>query len=139
MPVQVDSSRLPLVLIRFEGTLSDEELAGYLAQLTREVISQRQPYGMIFDAQRVAGVTAKQRRMQAEWMAEHEDALRRHSVGNAFVITSPLIRGALTAILWVRPMPGEHVVVSTVQEAERWVTDRLKARGLSVPGTSRSA
>lgn len=139
MPIHVDASRLPLVVLRFEGAPSDEEFSRYLDEVAREVFALDRPHGMLVDAARLTSMSAKQRRMQADWMAKHDATVRRNSAGNALVITSPLIRGALTAILWIRPMPSEHVVVSTYAEAEHWILAKLRARGLSVPGVGRSA
>jgi hypothetical protein len=138
MPIHVDHSRLPLVVIRFEGAPSDDEFVRYLDDVAREVFALDRPHGMVIDAARMTSMSAKQRRMQADWMEKHDASVRRNSVGNAMVITSPLIRGALTAILWIRPMPGEHVVVSTFAEAERWIIEKLRARGLRVPGVGRT-
>ncbi|MBC7173876.1 MAG: hypothetical protein H5U40_15655, partial [Polyangiaceae bacterium] len=50
-------------------------------------------------------------------------------VGYAFVISSSLVRGALTAILWLAPMPAPHRVVGTVGEGEAWLRGLL---GVSV-------
>ncbi len=138
MPIHVDVSRLPLVVLRFEGSPSDEEFSRYLDQVAREVFALDRPHGMVVDAARLTSMSAKQRRMQAEWMEKHDATVRRNSVGNALVITSPIIRGALTAILWIRPMPGDHVVVSTYGEAERWIVEKLRARGLTVPAVGRT-
>jgi hypothetical protein len=52
--------------------------------------------GFIFDATRAGRSSATQRRKQAEWMKTNEAVLRACSAGYAFVINSPLVRGALT-------------------------------------------
>lgn len=44
---------------------------------------------------------------------------------SAFVLASPLVRGLLTAILWISPMPAPHEIVATVAEAEAWLNERL--------------
>lgn len=130
MPIHVDDTRHPLVVVRFEGDLTDHELAHYLAEMESRVLARRQTSATVVDATLVRSVTARQRRMQAEWMEKHEEALARHSVGSAFVITSSLVRGTLTAILWLKPMPTPHVVVSTLAEAEHWCREQLRARGV---------
>jgi hypothetical protein len=130
MPIHVDDTRHPLVVVRFVGDIADHELTSYLAEMESRVLARRQTSATVMDATLVRSVTARQRRMQAEWMEKHEEALARVSVGSAFVITSAMVRGALTAILWLKPMPTPHVVVSTVAEAEAWCRAKLRERGV---------
>ena len=73
--------------------------------------------------------------MQPAWLAEHRELLERDSLGTGFVITSALIRGVLTAILWMAPVPGGHRVFSSYDEAESWALEQLRAAGLTAPGT----
>lgn len=131
MPIQFDVSRHPVVQVRFSGALEDAEMLRYLEDMDR-VLQRREMYGAIFDARDVTSVSPKQRRIQADWLEKNESLLRDYAAGYAFVITSQLIRGVLTAILWLKPMPSEHVVVATVEEAERWLGVRIRARGLSM-------
>lgn len=85
----------------------------------------------ILDARRAVRNPATQRKKQAEWIERHTEQLRKYSLGTAFIINSPLVRGVLTAILWVRPLPTQHTVVSTMEEAEAWVQQQLAAAGLA--------
>lgn len=45
------------------------------------------------------------RRLQAEWMKEHTELLRMLTGATAFVVPNSLLRGALTAVLWLAPLP----------------------------------
>jgi hypothetical protein len=130
MPIHVDDTRHPLVVVTFEGDLTDAELAHYLAEKESRVLARRRLSATVVDATNVRSVTARQRRMQAEWIEKHEETLARYSVGSAFVITSSLVQGTLTAILWLKPMPTPHVVVGTFAEAEAWCREKLRERGV---------
>ena len=58
---------------------------------------------------------------------KHNDALlRTYSAGSAFVISSPLVRGGLTAILWLQALPSPFIVVATRPEAESWARAQLQ-------------
>jgi hypothetical protein len=127
--IEIDESRFPLVTVRFDGVVDDATFEAYLAGLQR-MLGRREPYALVLDASTAGPAPAKQRRRQAEWMAANEADVARWSVGAAFVITSSLTRGLLTAILWIQPMPQPHTVVATRREAEQWARERLRARGV---------
>jgi hypothetical protein len=133
LPIIVDDSRRPIVTVRFIGSVTDEEFHAYLREMEERVLGRKQPYVSIYDATLAVPTPATQRKMQAEWLRQHRDILVRCSLGVAFVIRSPLVRGVLTAILWMQPLEWPHVVVPTVADAEAWVRARLREAGLSPP------
>lgn len=129
---QFDDSHHPLVVVRFLGVLTDDQFAQYLDDLTRN-LERRQKTVVILDARRSGATPAAQRRMQADWLKEYEPLLRQYTLGTAFVISSRVVRGILTAILWVQPLPSEHVVVSTLAEALAWASERFAEHGITMP------
>lgn len=121
--IQFDQSRWPLVVVTHHGEVSDEQFDEYLGKLKDNLdraIRERMKTVIIFDATNATGSSAKQRQKQAAWMKQYEAPSRLHSAGYAFVIPSTIVRGALTAILWLSPMPAPYVVVATLAEAEAW-------------------
>lgn len=122
----VDSSTFPVVMVTFDGALSDEGFAEYLAEL-RHVLDRGSRYGVVFDATNAAVPSTSQRRMQADYIRSERERLKRMCVGAAFVIPNALVRGSLTAILWLQPLPYEHTVVASVSAAREWVQGRLAA------------
>lgn len=136
MSVRIDDSRHPLVVVQFVGASTDAEFDAYLEQMHQIVLARKQKNVTIFDATRSTDTNAQQRRKQADWLKAHAGLLRTYSLGSAFVITSPLVRGVLTAILWLQPMPAPHTVVGTYAEGERWAIEKLREAGLSPGGTS---
>ena len=121
----VDASRFPKVQVRFVGALTDEAFRAYLNEYGA-LLARGERYGIVFDATQADRPTAVQRRMQSEWIHANEPVLRRLCVGGAFAISSSLVRGAMQAILWVSPLPFEHVVVERVADADAWLDARLK-------------
>ena len=122
---RVDSSDMPIVRITFDGAVSDDEFRAYLDAYDA-IVDEGKPYVAVFDARTAAAPPARQRRMMAKWLNDRGPAVRRVCHGGAFAITSRVIRGALTAILWLAPLPFEHTVVGTIEEAEDWVARRLR-------------
>jgi hypothetical protein len=126
MPITIDKSAAPLIVIRFDGPVDDTAFDRYLAAHLAILANERR-YGIAYDAMAAAVPTARQRTVQAQWMREHALALRHYCVAAAFAIGSPLVRGSLTAILWIFPAPFPHTVVGSVVEAEQWVRARLRS------------
>lgn len=124
--VTIDTSRFPVTVVAFEGVVSDEEFQRYLDQLD-VLLERREPYVTIVDARATGPAPAIQRKMKADWLARRRPELSRWCLGTAFVIDSPVVRGMLTAILWLSSLPCPNVVVRSRAEAERWVQDRLGA------------
>lgn len=133
MPIDYDESRSPLVVITSRGSTTDPDFESYLAKMIA-TLSLKRRYGVLFDARDAERPTPAQRRRQAQWMKEHAPLLKQYSVGMAFVIDKAIIRGSLTAILWLQPMPMAHTVCATVDAAEAWLGERLKAVGLRPGG-----
>lgn len=124
--IVVDSSRAPLLLVRFDGAVDDDAFRGYLQELTAW-LDRGQRYAIVLDARTASPPPAHQRRMQADMIKAEAKRLKQLCVGGAFVIPSPLVRGALTAILWIQPLPWEHTVVADLEAAEAWARNRLAA------------
>ena len=132
--IDVDGSGLPLLFVRFVGTVTDKQFRDYLDQLTRWVGTGRRV--VVVDASCCGRISPSQRRMQIAWVRQHRVMLGREILGIAFVISSPLVRGALTSILWAAPLPGEQVVVPSLPEALDWATSLLQATGVGRSNTA---
>jgi hypothetical protein len=61
--------------------------------------------------------------------------MRKYSLGAALVITSPVVRGMLKALLWMQPMPQPHIVCGTTEEALRWLRDRFRSERIDLPSS----
>jgi hypothetical protein len=119
-----------VLLVCFDGPSTDEEFVAYLARLD-ESLKRRTKSVTVVDARDAGVASALQRKMQAEWMQRNARTLEAFSLGTVFVITSTMVRGFLTAIMWMQQPPGGHHIVATIEEAHAWTTQRLRAVGLS--------
>jgi hypothetical protein len=52
---------------------------------------------------------------------------------SALIIASPIVRGVLTALLWVSPVEMPYESCSNLDDAVRWAIARLEAAKLPVP------
>lgn len=133
MPVHYDESRSPLLVCADRGKTTDAEFESRLA-LMGATLSRQQRFGILLDTRGADRMTPKHRHMQAQWNAANAAALKQYCLGMSFIIDSAIIRGVLTAILWVQPLPMPHSVFATYDPAEAWIIERLTAAGLRVPG-----
>ena len=127
---------IPLTCLRPSGHPSDEELAESLQRITRLLDDERRAgrkIAMIVDMRKAGALSANQRRISSGWMKENLRGWKQVSVGSVFIINSPIVRGVLTALLWLQPLDMPHDVVGTLDEAVRWAIDRLEAERIPVP------
>lgn len=122
--IQVDGSRWPLVVVRYPEKVSDDDLAKSLEEM-RKYRERREAYALLIDSSRCSGFSARQRQMQAEYIASGIRLTRVYLKAFAFVAKSQLQRGMLTAIFWIRPPESPYRVFMSVEEAERWVMEQV--------------
>lgn len=133
--IQTDSTRWPLVMIRFLGEITEDEFDQYLRFLDFNVArtgAARAKIALLFDAREVGRVSPAIRRKQADWIRDNLDISRQNCAGFAYVLDSSMVRGMLTAILWLATMPADYTITATVREAEDWLKGQLAGHGLVV-------
>ena len=121
----------PVLIIRpkpEDMTLQQLEVA--LKHYDRTLEARREPYAVVFDSRNVKGMDASLRRRLAQYNAENEDRARAFCRGSAFVMTSTMVRGLMTAILWVRKPPVETRVFEELDEAMDWARLRVAHNAL---------
>lgn len=120
MPLHVDRQDLPLLRLTYVGEYSDYELSRFLGEVETVLTLPGRKAGLI-DLTRATAGSAKQRQTQGEWIALHEKTLQRDFAAAAIVTDSALIRGTVTAVFWIRPLPLPTHVAATVAKAEAWL------------------
>lgn len=124
--IVVDEARAPVYVVTFSGAVTDAEFDRYLDELS--VLTERGGQrALVYDARLASPARASQRRKQAEWMKRFDGAIRRSTAGIAFVIPSALVRGSLTAILWLQPLACQHLVTANLEHALGWARERLSS------------
>jgi hypothetical protein len=129
--ISIEDRYWPLVLFRFSGKVTLEELNVYLKRQD-EFMLRNQKTGSLVLTDNLKMWDTPVLRRQAEWIKQNLDALSRFSVGAALVINSPIVRGMLRAILWIQPMPQPHLVCSSPDEGLRWLRARFMAADVAL-------
>ena len=124
LPLYVDQRALPLLQLRYVGDYSDDELQQFLQQMDAVLKLPGKKAGIVDLSDAVPG-TAKQRRVHAEWIADRKPLLQRDFVAAAIVTDSAIIRGTVTAIFWIAPLPLPTHVTASMEQAEGWLEPYL--------------
>lgn len=126
MRITFDESAWPIVTITMVGASSTEEFEAYLARRAR-LLERGARHCTILDASRAAVPAMAQRIRQASWIRSHEQLLRRHSAGIAYVFESSAFRFVLSSIFVLSPPPSPYIVTASVDEALSWARASLVA------------
>lgn len=129
---RLDDSRWPLVVFTAVGSQSESDFEAYLSDCDR-LLRRRQLHGAIFDARRADPIGPTLRKRHVDWLARNDALLRAYRVGTGMVMATPLQRGVLRAILWMRPLPYPHCVESSFEAARHFVCTLLAERGCAAP------
>ena len=125
MPYTLDKSRWPTATLTIVDSVTpDEEDA--IAENSSGLALEGESYAVIVNLLRAGTPTPRFIRVQAAAQREHFQDIAEHCAGIAFVINSPMLRGALRAILYMQSLPCPQTVVKTVEEAEAWTSAALQ-------------
>jgi hypothetical protein len=130
---KVDDRHFPLVVNIIPERIHAEHLPAFFAR-SEAVLRLGRPYVTITDTTACQELpNAVVRKALADWSKQFEPLMKRYTVGSAIVITSPLIRGGLTALFWLAPPPYPLQIVATLTAAVDAVSEHYAAAGHAVP------
>jgi hypothetical protein len=119
--VTISADRWPVVVItQHVEQLTDEERLSSLAESDRVLTSRPGHYSLVLDNRKAGPVPPRQRKLIAEYMERHALRSRTRCCSTAFVMDSAVMRGVLTAIMWLRKPEIETRVFGELQEAIAW-------------------
>jgi len=119
-----DDNAWPLLYVRFPSKpLSDEGFEYFIERYTATV-ERRIPFATILDSRGLTtAITANQRKRLTEWFDVTGDLAGEHHFGIAVLISNALIRGALMAVTWVKPIPVPVKPFGSIADASTWVRE----------------
>lgn len=129
-----DESAWPLVYVGYPSNgLNDEGLEVFLERIL-SYLRRRQQFACLVDCRGMTiAHTANQRRRIAEWLAEPElQRLSPHATAIAVLFRSALIRGALTAVSWIKPPPAPVKAFGSVADSASWLRERFSEESISI-------
>ena len=113
----------------FPKLSSDTELEEFLVALEANVEAQRAPFAWVILADALLSSTAKQRKMFASAEERMKEQDKKLCAGTAFVLTSAIARGAITAVYWLSPPVYPYTIVAREETAIAWAQTKLRASG----------
>jgi hypothetical protein len=119
----IDEAYFPIVKIRFTGSKStDQNFQSYLDQ-TKACYRHERPLAIIFDASKASVPGLSHQKMQANWLKENEDLMKRFCACTAYVIPNVAIRSILKMIFSFQGQPVPYKIFETEDEALTWVNN----------------
>jgi len=128
-----DHNAWPLLYVRFPSIpLSDEGFEYFIERYTTTV-ECRIPFATILDSRGLTtAITANQRKRLTEWFDVTGDLAGEHHFGIAVLISNALIRGALKAVTWVRPIPVPIKPFGSIADASTWVREIFAEQRITI-------
>lgn len=130
MTIGLDVRQAPLMRIVLVGRSTDEDLDVYhdeVVRVMRRAAEAHRTLVFVIDGREAAPADAMRRRKIATWVAAHSALIKVSVRAMAIVLSNPLQRGVLKALMWLRPYPCPYRIFSSLDEADAW------ARSLLVP------
>ena len=113
--------------------LNDQGLEVFLERVM-SYLRRRDRFACLIDCRGMTiAHTANQRRRIAEWLAEPElQRLSPHAIAIAVLFRSALIRGALTAVNWIKPPPAPVKAFGSVADSAPWLRQRFEEESMAL-------
>jgi hypothetical protein len=136
--LRIDSTDWPLVLMEWpEERVAEADFhdaLGCIEQLWREGHALGLRSYEVVDFTRMREIApASQRKYAAEWLRTNETLVKAASVGGAWVTPSAILRGIVTAIMWIHKPPNPTEFFATRPQAYVHALDQLEQARVSLP------
>lgn len=116
-----------IVLWQLYGAPEISDWNSFLTDATlwlREHESRGRNWSVIVDPSQMTQVSAAARRAAGEWRRHHIPLIANVCTRACYVADSPMIRGAITAVLWFAQPVVEVVVRANQADAQKWLEER---------------
>lgn len=124
--IETDVSAFPIVVVRLpDRPVTDDDLRAFVAD-QRAMLGRRQRHAVIADASHARAISPVQRKILADWLEEAEPLNKKYTVCIAVVLDNALIRGAMTAVLWLKQPASPTKSFATLDEAAAWALEALR-------------
>lgn len=131
--IVTDVRHFPLVLVTLPSKqVGDDDVSRFVND-QRALLARGERHYVVADATKSIAFSAPHRRRLADWLEESEPLAKELSIGMAIVIASPIIRGALTAVFWMKKPPMPTKLCATLDEAIAAAILTLADNGIDVP------
>ena len=121
----VETGYWPILITHSIPSMTEEKLTRQLEICGRLYVERQEPYVLVVDARTGRRPDAIERKILNDFRAEHQGHIHRFCRGIAFVFSSELLRGVLTAMYWVRKPSTETKVFTDYETALNWGAEQL--------------
>lgn len=91
------------------------------------------PTALLADARGILNTTARNRQRVALAFERLSPVLEQRAVAHAIVMDNAVVRGALTAVFWIKRPPWPIQLFGDLEEADAWIRRRFAEEGLPEP------
>jgi len=126
--VEFKEDLYPLVVIELHGQVSDAQFHEYTRRLDA-LVPRPEKRVILYDLRAGTTLTYEQRQWQAEWQKKNAEAIRQMNLGVLFVITNPLLRVIVRAVLFLQPIGCPTQTFASIEEAHRRACELLEQGG----------
>lgn len=123
--ITLDRSHRPAYVVRFDGSVTAADMAAHIEAMS-EILAENKRYCVLVDLRKSAGTARDALKLNAEWNRKNRAKIEKLCVGSAIVITGAVTRAALSAALWMQPIPGPYAIFQDHVLAEKWLRQRLR-------------
>ena len=91
------------------------------------------PFATILDSRGLStAITAQQRKRLTEWFEVTGALAGEHHFGIAVLMSNAIIRGALKAVTWVKPIPVPIKPFGSIADSAPWIRTIFAERGMPI-------
>ena len=128
-----DEDAWPLAYVRFPSKPISDEGFEYFIERYTAMVERRIPFATILDSRGpTTAISAQQRKRLTDWFDVTGQLAGEYHFGIAVLINSALVRGALKAVTWVKPIPVPIRPFGSIAEAAPWVREIFGERKLPI-------
>src|SRR5690606_14889644 len=130
----------PILVTRLRDGATDADFARYFEDFPRMAFGRRERFiSLVAASAMTEPPSAAQRKAIADWQQSEIARGVQYNCGVAMVLTSRVVRLALTALQWLFPPRVKTMTFATFDEGYIWCVDELESVGVTVPRTVREA
>lgn len=116
----VDTSEWPLVVLTFAGDPPVEAVRAHLEEIEDEVLARGERFVQVVDLSHAVRPNPAQRLAIAEHQAANEAGYEELCIGEAYVVPTAELKGAMTGVFFAAKPAYDYVFVATLAEALDW-------------------
>ncbi len=116
MPLIVDESHFPVLVVEVRDAITDSDVDQLLADGSRWLAAETE-YATIYTAHKVSLPSGRSLRRLSGWMKENKLALDRWHRCAVYVTNSAMLRGFLRALFRIQPLQARQHATESLDEA----------------------